>query len=96
MKENPCHAEESAFIDALTEYRKQKTKSLMQPGQEPIPRDKNVVPQVISDEAIEKHDNEVERAKKKCEEARKKLMECLDNYGIEHHHDQYDDCDDYR
>ena len=95
MKNDPCHVEESAFIDALSEYRKQKTKGIMQPGLEPIPGINEYPIQNLTDKEIESKKKKVAEAKKRCEEARQKRRECWDKHEIKHTDDRFKDCDDY-
>ncbi len=95
MKENPCHEEVNAFTDALTEYRKQKTNSQMQPALEPIPGINEYRIQKLTVNQIESKKKKVAEAKKRCEEARQKRRECWDKHGIKHTDDRFKDCDDY-
>jgi hypothetical protein len=95
MKDNPCHEEENAFTDALTEYRKQKTNSQMQPGLEPIPGINVSRIQKLTVNQIESKKKKVAEAKKRCEEAMQKRRECWDKHKRKHSDDRFKDCDDY-
>jgi hypothetical protein len=96
MNDDPCKVEKKKFTDALTEYRTQKRKSLLKPSLEAIPKDKEITPQIITDEMIEKQNKKTSEANKECENARLELIECLEKNGMPHHHFDFEDCDAYR